>query len=311
MDNLLYLSYGQGPHVDQLVYAVLSALDMLGRESSSYRIIVYTDNPVVLGDLPVHIETLDSKRLDDWAGPFGFNHRRKIFAIKEALQKFGGRLVYCDADTYFLKHPHKIFARIRPGHTVMHIREGHFGYCHGSEIADFLEEHDLRMIAGQRWNITPNTLMFNAGVVGLREADIPLLDEVAHLTDQIYPHVPIHTIEQFAFSACFRQYTKLHQSYDVIYHYWPGRAAFCEHLSRVLHDPAHTSNEERWCRLLPYRPCQSQKRLNRGPESLRHRIHMVLWQMAKRAGVLNLLKHVTNKSLNPLKKIAARASLKN
>jgi len=38
---------------------------------------------------------------------------------------------------------------------------------------------------------------------------------------------------------------------------------------------------------------------------------MVLWQMAKRAGVLNLLKHVANKSLNPLKKIAARASLKN
>ena len=188
-----------------------------------------------------------------------------------------------------------IFARIDPGHAVMHIREGHLDYCHGSDVAAFLEDHDLRTIAGRRWNITPNTPMFNAGVVGLHEADISLLDEVAYLTDQIYTHVRIHTIEQFAFSACFAQYTKLHQSYDIIYHYWPRRAAFCEHLSRVLHDLAHASNEERWRRLLPYRPRQSQKRLNRGSESLRHSIHIALWQMAKRAGVLNQLRRVANR----------------
>ena len=292
MDNLLYLSYGQGPHVDQLVYAVLSALHILGRERNKYRIIVYTDNPAVLSNLPVHIEPLNAEVLTEWAGPFEFKHRRKIFAIKDALQKFGGRLVYCDADTYFLKHPRKIFARIRPGHTLMHIKEGHLNYCHGSEIADFLEEHNLRTIAGQRWNITPNTLMFNAGVIGLHQADLSLTDEVAHLTDQIYPHVPIHTIEQFAFSACFRQYTKLHQSYDIIYHYWPGRALFCEHLSRVLHDLVNASNEERFRQLLHYRPCESQKILNRDPETLKHGIQITLWEMAKRAGVLKLLKRV-------------------
>ena len=176
MNNLVYLTYGHGPHVDELVFSVLSALHTIGPNSTDYRIIVYTDNLSILGELPVQMELLSEKVLADWAGPFDFNHRRKIFAIKDALQKFGGRLVYCDADTYFLKHPRKIFARIRPGHTVMHIWEGHLPYCHGSDVAAFLEDHDLRTIAGRRWNITPNTPMFNAGVIGLHEADISLLD---------------------------------------------------------------------------------------------------------------------------------------
>ena len=293
MDNLLYLSYGQGPHVDQLVYAVLSALHMLGRDRNNYRIIVYTDNPAVVSDLPVHLQPLSAEVLTEWAGPFNFNHRRKIFAIKNALQKFGGRLVYCDTDTYFLKHPRKMFARIRPGQTVMHIREGHLDYCHGSDIAAFLEDHDLRTIDGRRWNIAPDTPMFNAGVVGLHEADISLLDEVAYLTDRIYPYVRIHTIEQFAFSACFHQCTKLRQSYDVVHHYWPppGRGLFGVELHRVLGDPSISSEEERFRRLLPHQPRQSISH-NRHFVTMRRRMHLAIRRVAQRIGVLQALKWV-------------------
>ena len=293
MDNLLYLSYGQGPHVDQLVYAVLSALHMLGRNRNNYRIIVYTDNPTVVSDLPVHLQPLSAEVLTEWAGPYEFNHRRKIFAIKDALEKFGGRLVYCDADTYFLKHPRKIFARIRPGHTVMHIKEGHLYDCHAGDVGDFLQDHDLQNRAGHRWNLTPDTPMFNAGVVALHEADISLLDEIVHLTDQIYPHVSIHNIEQFAFSACFQQCTKLRQSYRIIHHYWPppGRARFGEELRRVLHDPSISSHEERFRRLLPHQPRQSISH-NRHFATSRRRLYWVLGPWAKRTGIFNALKRV-------------------
>ena len=161
----MYLSYGQGPHVDQLIYSVLSTQQKLGLEQNNYRIIVYTDEPIA--GLPVLMEVVNEKTLADWAGPFNFNHRRKIFAIKDALQKFGGRLVYCDADTYFLKHPRKLFARIRPGHTVMHIKEGHLNHVHATDIAHFLRAHDLKHLSGARWNVTPDTPMFNAGVIGI------------------------------------------------------------------------------------------------------------------------------------------------
>src|SRR5262249_45441788 len=145
------------------------------------------------------------------------------------------------------------------GHTVMHIREGHLDDCHGSDVAAFLENHDLRTISGRRWNISRDTPMFNAGVVGLHEADISLLDEVVYLTDQIYPHVRIHSVEPFPVSPCFDLRTKLRQSYDIVHHYWPppGRALFGAELHRILHDPSISSQDERFRRLLPRQPRQS------------------------------------------------------
>src|SRR5262249_8493194 len=222
-----------------------------------------------------------------------------IFAIRNALEKFGGRLVYCDTDTYFLDHPDKVFSRIRPGRTFMHLCEGYLNDSNGAGLREFLDRNKLSTITGKFWNITRDALMFNAGVIGMHEADIGLLEEVLHLTDQIYPHVKIHTIEQFAFSACLRQHTKLKEACDVICHYWPmpGRALFQEQLRRILHDPSIVSNEERYQQLLLHRPSQSQKILNRGSESLKDRAHIALWQVAKRIGVLD-----------PLKKIAGRTS---
>src|SRR5262245_6852660 len=105
INNLVYLVYGPDGKIDELVYSVLSAFYKLGSETNNYRIIVYTDDADALGDLPVNIEPITSKLLADWAGPFDFNHRRKIFAIRNALEKFGSRLVYCDTDTYFLNRP--------------------------------------------------------------------------------------------------------------------------------------------------------------------------------------------------------------
>jgi hypothetical protein len=291
MDNLVYLSYGRSPHREELVFSVLSALHMMGWKSNNYRIIVYTDDPAAFGDLPIHIEPVNCKLLADWAGPSEYIHRRKVFAIRDALQKFGGRLAYCDTDTYFVKHPRKLFARIRPGHTVMHIREGLPDDLRLSELACFLESHDLRTIAGHRWNITRHTPIFNSGVIGLEEADISLLDEVVHLIDQIYPQLGYFATEQFALGACFSQYTTLHQAYDIVTHYWHpvGRALFREELSRVLHDRTIASYEERFRQLFPSRPSQ---------RGLKVRIHAMLWKAAKRTGILN-----------PLKKIATQAGL--
>jgi hypothetical protein len=183
----------------------------------------------------------------------------------------------------------------------MHIKEGYLCDCHASELKDFLQGHSLQNRSGHRWNITPDTPMFNAGVIGLHEADISLLDEVALLTDQIYPNVRLHTIEQFAFSACFKHYTRLHQSYDVIHHYWPppGRALFREELHRVLHDPLISSPEERFRRLLPHRPRQHISD-NRAPfgglcknlVGRRRRMYLALRRVTKQISVVNVLKQV-------------------
>src|SRR5215813_14582432 len=143
MNNLVYLVYGPDVQIDELVYCVRSTLYTLGPEAKNYRIIVYTDDPDALGELPVKIEPVGSKLLAEWAGPFDFNHRRKIFAIRNSLEKFGGRLVYCDTDTYFLDHPDKVFSRIRPGRTFMHLCEGYLNDSNGAGLREFLDRNKL------------------------------------------------------------------------------------------------------------------------------------------------------------------------
>jgi hypothetical protein len=289
MNHLLYLVYGRGPHIDHLTYSVLVARRLMADEASC-EIIVYTDDPDALGTLPVRKVVLTPEALADWAGPMNFNHRRKIFAIKDALFRFGGRVIYCDADTFFLSPPDQLFKRVRAGHTVMHIREGHLDFCHGRDIALILDDHNLRTLDGRLWKVSPATPMFNAGVIGVHHADRGLLDEVVNLTDQIYQHVPIHTVEQFSFSACLAQHTKLRQCYDAVYHYWPQRVQFTEHLTRVLRDATIVSDEDRWQQLLPYRPADDQRVLNCGSETFSDRLRIQLRQAAKQAGVLNWLK---------------------
>jgi hypothetical protein len=312
INNLVYLVYGPDGKMDELVYSVLSALHTLGPETNNYRIIVYTDAADALGDLPVYIEPITNKLLAEWAGPFDFNHRRKILAIRNALEKFGSRLVYCDTDTYFLNHPDKMFSRIRPGHTFMHMCEGHLNNSNGAGLDEYLDKGELRTVTGQHWNITRDTLMFNAGVIGIHQADIGLLDEVLHLTDQIYPRVRIHTVEQFAFSACLNERTELQEAYDVICHYWPmpGRARFQEELRRVLHDPSISSQEERLRRLLPYQPSQSISH-NRHIVTMRRRMHLAIRQAARRIGVVQALKWVIGGRASSIKgHIVPRANIR-
>ncbi|HWO41778.1 MAG TPA: hypothetical protein VNO43_08255, partial [Candidatus Eisenbacteria bacterium] len=221
-------------------------------------------------------------------------HRAKIFAIKDALNKFGDRVVYCDTDTYFIHSPELLFARIRPGVSFMHACEGPLDQANGADLAAFLNRAELRTVAGRRWNITDDAPMFNAGVVGMHKADVALLDDVAHLTDQIYPHVRIHTVEQFAFSMCLHERTRLCEAHEVVCHYWrmPGRARFQEELRRVLHDPSIASDEERWQRLTAHRPAQNITPLRR---TMRERIRSTLKRGAKRVGVLEQVRFVMNK----------------
>jgi hypothetical protein len=227
-----------------------------------------------------------------------FIFRRKILAIKDALEKFGGRVIYCDSDTFFVKHPKKAFARVRPGHTIMHVAEYHVADPCARRLADCLAGRNLKTRGGSRWNITPTTPMFNAGVVGLHEAEMSLLDDVVHLADQLHPHCP-HP-EQFSFGVCFSRSTKLHQAYDIIHHYWTPdpRALFREHLVRVLHGGG-LSDEEKFRLLWAKRPRLSVRPFQMAPPGLPRRlafrVRSVLSRAAERAGVKEPLKQAVQR----------------
>ena len=235
-DTLVYLVYGGGPHADEATYSILSALHHLGRRGKR-RIVVYTDEPQRFADLPVLVEHVAEEVLKEWAGPLAFCHRRKILVMKDALERFGGRVLFCDTDTWFRAHPKKAFARIRPGRALMHIAEYRLGDPRARPLSESLAGHAFRDTRGRRWAIGAATIMFNSGVIGLHAADAAVLDEVLVLTDQIYYFAPMIIIEQLAFSICLHEFTRLQQCYDVISHYWKPalRTAFQAQLARVLH----------------------------------------------------------------------------
>lgn len=295
MKTLAYLCYGSGPHYDELVFSVLSAVHRLRGARTPCRIVVYTDTPGAFHDLPVQTAVLSEQTLKEWTGPFGYQYRRKILVVKDALERFGGRLLFVDCDTYFARHPDRAFAAVRPGHTLMHIAE----YClrdrSGWKLAAGLLDVDLRDLSGRRWQMTPTTAMFNSGVIGLHESALPLLDEVIHLNDEIYSHVPLTNIEQFAFSVCLSRHTRLHQAYRVVHHYWhpAEREPFHRHLAQILHDETIASPEERFRRLWPHRPGQGVRaRPFKRPvkTGVRAEVVRALHWTAKSSGLLGVMK---------------------
>jgi hypothetical protein len=290
MNTLVYLCIDGGHYPDELRHAVLSARHALGDARDDCRIVVHTDDPASCSGLPVHVERVDSATLSEWASPVFHSFRRKVCAIRETMRAFGGTLLYCDTDTYCLGDPRTLFARVRPGHTVMHVREGTPRSARADDLSRVLETHELRTLGGQRWNVSPDTPIFNAGVVGLHEADAALLDEVIHLIDQLCPRLPDYFgTEQFSFSACLSERTQVSVADDVVHHYWlpTARATFHAVLARTFHDPSLGSDDQKFQRLLKVR-----ERILDRPETLGRRAYAALWTAARRTGVLRMLKSV-------------------
>ena len=233
MKNLIYVSYGAGMHEQEITFSILSAYRWLGVGRPDWRIVVYTDRPERFASLEVDTVALDADSLKQWAGPFGFGHRRKIVALRDALDRFDGPSALLDGDTYFRRSPNRLLARIGPGRAVMHLREGAVNTLPGraqAELVAMLESMGpFTDLAGKPLSITPAAAMWNSGVVGVYPSDSRLLDEAINLTDQFCRHLRLHTLEQFALGLMLGRHVSLREAGDVVFHYW----------DRSFRDPFH------------------------------------------------------------------------
>ena len=62
--------------------------------------------------------------MESWKGAARFGHRCKLMAMKHVIGQFGGKCILVDGDTHFVRPPARLFRRISPGHSVMHMVEG-------------------------------------------------------------------------------------------------------------------------------------------------------------------------------------------
>jgi hypothetical protein len=264
--TLLYLSWGDGHHVRQLAFSVLSAVHFLGPEHPGYRIVVYTDRPDLYTDLPVTTRALDAATLEEWAGPHRLAMRRKILAQRAAVEADGDPAVLVDGDTYFLRSPEHLFARVGPGRTVMHVRESSLatltrGSQTQADIVNLLATTPLHDLAGNVLDVR-DPWMWNAGVVGLHPADARLFDEVVHTCDEVCAAKFTYFAEQYAFSYWLPKSTRTSETMDVVFHYWRPylRTAFNARLDGLIRAAAHLPLPDRAARLYADRPIPPLKR---------------------------------------------------
>jgi hypothetical protein len=276
----VYLSFGEGRHVDELHFSILSAARFL-KADSDWRIVLYTDRSEPFAQLPVEPVLIDGETVASWIGPHHYVWRTKIKVIAGALASPGtSRCVYVDGDTYFLRSPAALFSRVAPGKSLLHLREG---WPPPPEVAAV--DHVLRDLqpvdtSGAPWRFGSDRASWNAGVVGLHGDDAHLCREVEHLTDQLLEHGfgdLSHTSEQVAFTVCLDQRTTLRPAHDVVMHYWDEdlRQPFQGVLRETLADDS-LSSRERFRRLWAERPRES------GVRRVKGTVKRLAWQLGVR-----------------------------
>jgi hypothetical protein len=218
---LIYQAYGSPDILNEALLSLLSYL----RQPAGATVLVYTDNPAhfqtVLGDaVGVSYVFIEPAQWQAWRGEIDFVHRVKIKVLQHAAAQYAGQLLYVDTDTIFTQSAAPIFAALAQGERFMHVGEGRLG--DGNPLNRKINRALQRAggLAVASGAIGPETRMYNAGVLGLRSLDAPLLAEVLALTEQLYRLYPKHVMEQLAFSVVWAQAGQVREAALWVYHYW-------------------------------------------------------------------------------------------
>jgi hypothetical protein len=230
-ETILYFCYGPQALYDQAIFSILSLMRIAWEDAGNWQIVVYCDRPTAFAALPVNVVAVDQPTLDAWLGDTDYIHRRKTCAIIDALNRYGGKIVFVDTDTYWTRSPRAVFERVAPDATCFHLLEGYLlssGTPFDQALSSQLSSHVYRLASGAPVTVDALTPMWNTGVVGVHEASIDKIYEALSLSEQIWADADpagaygkkIHHAEQFAMGFLFRDY-RLHEAADCVHHYWP------------------------------------------------------------------------------------------
>lgn len=224
MKVIAYLIYGNKKEYQlELSYSILSAQHFLKTGSTDIKICVVSDRQSSRNDLPVEYMVISPEEFAEWTLNGTYNHRSKLYALKKVMDHYQCPVALVDTDTYFIGHPAQIFERIAPGCTVMHERERTLMKSPPFHAMIPLLGNGI-CVAGV--DVSPQSVMFNSGVIGLDPVDRPLLDHSLQLLDELYELLPIFNVEQFAVGHILNLNTQLSMSDDLIRHYWGYEKGF-------------------------------------------------------------------------------------
>ncbi|UOQ78506.1 hypothetical protein MUN84_08080 [Hymenobacter sp. 5516J-16] len=187
---------------------------------------MYTDDATafrqVLGDRPaIQYPTVASEQWQTWRGAANKVYLLKIGVLEHAAAHYPGNLLFLDTDTIWRQSPIPLFAAIEAGQFFMHQNEGRLitGNTLSRKVYRHLRGHQWE-VGGKAFRVTPETELFNSGVIALRSDKAYLLREVMTLAEQLYATYNKHMMEQLAFSLRLAAEGPIADVPAFLWHYW-------------------------------------------------------------------------------------------
>lgn len=240
MKVLAYLFYGnQREYQLELFFSIFSALQQLraAGQQNDVVISVISDRSDFDPGLPIDPLHFSAAEFADWTrSPHGvYNHRVKIHALMKAIDHYQAPVALVDTDTYFTASPTQLFGRVSPQKTVMHQLE--FAHIADHSLWQPILEKIGDSIEINGVEVSPQSSMFNSGVIGVEPSHRSLLEQSLTVVDELYRRSPIFNIEQFAVGVTLNQATQLSTSEDLITHYYGASRGFIHlQISRLFPD---------------------------------------------------------------------------
>lgn len=230
--NLVYQAYGRDDVIGQVLFSCTTLLSRLS-ENSSLKVIIYTDQGKRLRSFfteesRVHIEEVEPKQIQVWRGDIDFVHRVKIEILKNAANKWQNTVLYADGDTFFNADPTERFKMVSDDVSLMHLPENALSEGRdplSKKICKFVRKESFHVDSSEL-KVSENTVMWNAGVIGVSTKNCSMFKDILELTDQMYSKYPKHVMEQLAVSVALQKKTKVLRTDDIIGHYWNQKDEF-------------------------------------------------------------------------------------
>lgn len=222
---LLYMAHGDENYKNEVLGSVLSYLILqqskpIGEKAT---ILIYTDTPAyfrqILGNSPeIVYEEITADKWLSWRGAINFVHRTKVVGLIHAVDKHPGNMLFLDSDTYFVRDVADVFEALSTSQLFLHKKESIMqrGSLLHQQLYEFLHAN-----AAPEWaSLSPTTIMYNAGAIGLSSRKSSLLAEVLTRTEEMYKATPSHIMEQLAFSMTWAEAGPVGEVAPYVIHYW-------------------------------------------------------------------------------------------
>jgi len=216
----LYLTVGAHPTIhEELLFSLLSLNEVV--DAPQFEVVIYSDRGVGFEadfKFKVHVEVLTRERITRLLNNCGFVLALKPHVIQDFLKNRDANVLYLDTDTFFTRDPTPLFIQVDRGNLIMHLRENCF--TKRTRVREYIARKCFDSAAGRKYKISPKSMMWNAGVIGIGHSQRHLLSDVITLMNQILEDQKWHTVEQLAVSCIFQMHGRILPAESFITHYW-------------------------------------------------------------------------------------------